>query len=176
MGIGLTVVRKLAEMHGGSVSVASGGSGQGSEFTVRLPLSDAVEQPEVAEQQQLATGSLKILVVDDNVDMARSIATLLKSLGHKIVLAHDGPSALEHARSQGPDVILLDIGLPGMNGYEVARRVRAMPGGHVIRLVALTGYGQAEDRRRALDAGFDDHLVKPVEPERLQQVLAMAAP
>lgn len=163
LGIGLTVVRKLAEMHGGSVSVASGGSGQGSEFTVRLPLSDAVEQPEVAEQQQLATGSLKILVVDDNVDMARSIATLLKSLGHKIVLAHDGPSALEHARSQGPDVILLDIGLPGIDGYRVAETLRREPAFGKVRLIAVSGYGQAEDRKRARDAGFDLHLVKPVD-------------
>jgi len=174
LGIGLTVVRKLAEMHGGSVSVASEGQGRGSEFTVRLPISDSsVETPAV--QDAVTSGrSLKILVVDDNVDMATSIGKLLGHLGHTIRIAHDGPAAINAAREFSPDVILLDIGLPGLDGYRVAEALRREAAFANVRLIAVSGYGQAEDCKRAQAAGFDTHLVKPVDFSAL--VSALAAP
>lgn len=163
LGIGLTVVRKLAEMHGGSVSVASGGLGRGSEFTVRLPLTEELSPPATSSPEPAPAAMFKILVVDDNVDMAKGIAQLLEALGHEITVAHDGPSALELARRHEPHVILLDIGLPGLDGYRVAEALRREPAFAKVKLIAVSGYGQAEDQKRAHDAGFDLHLVKPVD-------------
>ena len=172
LGIGLTVVRKLAEMHGGSVSAASEGLGQGSEFTVRLPIAAAIpaELPEAIPAAHVSP--LRILVVDDNVDMAKSLATLLERAGHTITTAHDGLAALAAARNFHPDAIVLDIGLPGLDGYRVAEALRREPAFANVRLVAVSGYGQAEDRNRAKAAGFDRHLVKPVDFGQLVTALS----
>jgi signal transduction histidine kinase/ActR/RegA family two-component response regulator len=174
LGIGLTVVRRLAEMHGGTIAAQSAGLGRGSTFTVRLPLAD--QAPEVEEPESDVDGHTrnrqrhKILVVDDNRDTATSCSMLFKTLGHDVLTAYDGVAALELARTFHPDAIFLDIGLPGMNGLDVAKTLRRE--GHKIELiVAVSGYGQPEDRQRSRDAGFDEHLVKPVHQEAL--VLAL---
>ncbi len=172
LGIGLTVVRKLAELHGGSVSATSDGLGRGSEFTVRLPLSAAPVPPVATSASQLEPARLKVLVVDDNVDMAESLGRLLEQAGHTTTTAHDGHSVLDAARRFQPDVILLDIGLPGLDGYGVAEALRREPDLATIRLVAVSGYGQPDDRNRAKAAGFDHHLVKPVDFQELVAVLA----
>ncbi|MBK5297546.1 MAG: PAS domain-containing protein [Vicinamibacteria bacterium] len=165
LGIGLTLVRTLVQMHGGTIDVSSGGVGLGSEFVVHLPLmvGTPAPPPEPATTVPAATGALRILVVDDNRDSVESLAMLLQFSGHETHMAHDGVEAVEAAARLRPDVILLDIGLPGLNGYEAARRIREeqKEGGPV--LVALTGWGQEEDRRRSEEAGFDAHLVKPVD-------------
>jgi PAS domain S-box-containing protein len=178
LGIGLTLVRQLVEMHGGTVEASSEGLGRGSTFTVRLPLRKE-ELGRVKEETHrsdsslnLLNSSLKVLVADDNVDSARSLALLLELTGNEVRIAHDGPSALEAAAAFVPDVILLDIGMPGMSGLEVARRLRAMPPLRDAILVAQTGWGQEEDRRRSEEAGFNVHLVKPVDPVSLQGLLA----
>jgi CheY-like chemotaxis protein len=173
LGIGLTVVRKLAEMHGGSVSATSEGLGRGSEFTVRLPLTTAPSQIVVpAESLPALPTPQRILVVDDNVDMAQSLGKLLQQAGHTITTVYDGPSALEAAREFKPNVILLDIGLPGLDGYRVAEALRREPAFSQVRLVAVSGYGQLEDRNRAKAAGFDHHLVKPVDFAELTTFIA----
>ena len=182
LGIGLTLVRRLVELHDGSVSVSSPGIGRGSEFIVRLPLTPVLaEEARTDDGRDLLHestdfGPLRILVVDDNIDGAVLLARLLELGGHRIALAHDGPSALELALAGPPDVILLDIGLPGMDGYEVARRLRETDDPMPILLVALTGYGQEEDFRRSRDVGFDHHLVKPVDPDALLDLLALHRP
>jgi signal transduction histidine kinase len=174
LGIGLTLVKNLVEMHQGSVEAHSPGLGQGSEFVVRLPLSaqalEAVKPQDDREAPQQSSGR-RLLVVDDNRDAADSLATLLRLLGHEVRVAHDGPAALALAKDYRPEVVFLDIGMPGMDGYQVARRLRRQPGLEGVRLAALTGWGQPEDRRRSAEAGFDHHLVKPVEPSALQQLL-----
>ncbi len=172
LGIGLTVVRKLAEMHGGSVSATSEGIGQGSEFTVRLPLAASQPESNTTQTAPVTVGPLKILVVDDNVDMAHSLAKLLEQAGHTITMAHDGLAALAAARRAKPDAVVLDIGLPGLDGYRVAEALRREPAFDNVRLVAVSGYGQAEDRSRAKAAGFDHHLVKPVDFGQLVSALA----
>ena len=176
LGIGLTMVNNLVEMHGGSVEAASQGAGCGSTFTVRLPI--MVSAAEIAESPVAVpqTQSRKILVVDDIVDGAQAIADLLEAFGHQVVIAHDGPTAIEAAHQFRPDTILLDIGLPGMDGYEVARCLRASESLAGTRLVAMTGYGQEKDRRRSEEAGFDHHLVKPVDLDLLQKLLACNCP
>lgn len=167
LGIGLTLVRRVVSMHGGKVAAASEGAGRGSELTVRLPR--LREKPQtnantVAQDPKspLNGKSRRVLVVDDSRDSAESMALLLRLSGHEADTAHDGPSALSHAQRLRPEVILLDIGLPGMNGYDVAKQIRASPGLEHVRLVAMTGYGQEEDQRRSIEAGFDVHLVKPL--------------
>ncbi|HEX8201798.1 MAG TPA: response regulator [Isosphaeraceae bacterium] len=180
LGIGLTLVRRLVELHGGGVHVISAGAGQGSEFVVRLPLG-APEPARAADRPAPAAEAgepqpHRVLVVDDNTDGARVLARLLQAGGHRVRVAHDGPSALEAARAEPPDVVLLDIGLPGMDGYEVAQRLKAMEGPDHALLVALTGYGQEEDRRRSVEAGIDHHLIKPVDPGALQDLLARHRP
>jgi two-component system CheB/CheR fusion protein len=168
LGLGLTLVKGLVEMHGGSVQAMSEGPGRGSEFVIRLPADkedtprDEVVEGSSNETMARATGR-RILVVDDNIDAAESLALLLKIEGHSVEMAHDGVAALEAVRKKYPDVVLLDIGLPRMDGYEVARRLRSMEDQRDTLLVALTGYGQTEDRRRSREAGFDHHLVKPVD-------------
>ena len=171
LGIGLTVARRLAEMHGGSIAATSAGLGLGAEFTVRLPLVPVPaesEPPRAADTAPVA--AQKILVVDDNRDTARTAALLLEASGHEVQTAHDGPTALEIARQFRPQSILLDIGLPGLNGYEVARTLRN-EGFEQTTIVAISGYGQAEDRQRSREAGFDHHLVKPVNHRVLLDVL-----
>jgi PAS domain S-box-containing protein len=175
LGIGLTIVRKLAEMHGGSVSVASDGLGRGSEFTVRLPLSDGPSSPLMGDHQPAVQNRLKILVVDDNLDTARSAALWLTAAGHDVREANDGHSALEIARDFRPHAMLLDIGLPGMNGYDLARALRSDGFGKET-LIAISGYGQADDRRRSQEAGFNHHLVKPVDHQVLVSLLQSITP
>ncbi len=176
LGIGLTLVKNLVEMHNGTVEVHSEGLGKGSEFVVRLPVSqEAIEdRRSVAAERSTHVPSpsgLRLLVVDDNQDAAVSLAMLLQLQGHEVRVAHSGMAALEMTRSYLPHVIFLDIGMPGMDGYEVARRMRQQPGLENVVLAALTGWGQQEDRRRTSEAGFNHHLVKPPEPTALAGVL-----
>jgi PAS domain S-box-containing protein len=175
LGIGLTLVRRLAEMHGGEVLAASPGVGQGSTFTVRLPLA-AAGAAAAPPQRELPGGGagLKILVVDDNVDAAEMLAMLLEAGGNQTRLAHTGLAALAAASELEPDLVFLDIGLPEMNGYEVATRLRADPRLRDCVLVALTGWGSDDDRRQAHAAGFDRHLVKPIDGDKLHDVLSAA--
>jgi signal transduction histidine kinase/ActR/RegA family two-component response regulator len=176
LGIGLTLVKTLVELHGGTVTASSGGIGQGSEFVVRLPLIQAPGAPPPATEAlppPAAAAALHVLVVEDNKDAADSLAMLLKLWGHRVRTSHDGLAGLTAARHTRPEVVLLDIGLPGMDGYEVARQLR-QEFGPAIRLVAMTGYGQEEDRRRAWEAGFNAHLVKPADPATLQALLAQS--
>ena len=175
LGIGLTLVRSLVELHGGCVEAHSDGLGQGSEFVVSIPV--ATDREARAAQQGSDTADEKptahrILVVDDNVDAADSLAMWLAMLGHEVLTAHNGLKVVETAAEFNPDVVLLDIGLPGIDGYEVARRLRAEHSESKMRLVALTGYGQEEDRRRTKEAGFDHHLTKPADPMAIQRLLA----
>jgi two-component system CheB/CheR fusion protein len=188
LGIGLTLVRSLVEMHGGTVEVHSEGIKRGSEFVVRLPVEAEVlpeakapspkeiAEPQPARAPQPAAGdssaSRRVLVVDDNVDLVMTTTLLLRKMGHEVYSAHDGPAALEAADAYLPEVVLVDIGLPGMNGYEVARHLRQRAGFDRVLLVAMTGYGQQEDRQRSQQAGFDHHLVKPVRWQELQELLA----
>lgn len=173
LGIGLTLVRRLTEMHGGTVHVVSAGLGKGSEFIVRIPLlkrRSTRDTPEPAKRGAATAAGQRILVVDDNRDAATSLAMLLRLLGHDVRTAFDGPTALQVVADLKPRIILLDIGLPGWNGYEVTRRIRALPDLEQPLIIALTGYGSDEDRRRSRDAGFDDHLIKPVELTALHQL------
>ena len=174
LGIGLSIVKRLVEMHGGSVEARSDGDGKGSEFVVRLPVDlSAVGHPPVDEPKAVRpTACCRILVVDDNLDSAESLAMLLTIMGNEVVTAHDGLEALAVAAAFRPDVMLLDIGLPALDGYEVCRRIRQQAWGKGMALFALTGWGQEEDRRRSLAAGFDAHLVKPVLPATLETLLA----
>jgi PAS domain S-box-containing protein len=175
LGLGLTLVKTLVEMHGGSVAVASEGPGMGSAFTVRLPLYQEVEpEPRAAPTGPPAGRPLRILVVDDNRDAADSLRMVLEMEDrHAVRVAYDGATAVEAGREFHPDIALLDIGLPkGMDGYEVARRLRQTPGLETTPLVALTGYGRNEDRRRSAESGFMAHLVKPVDPRVLRELLA----
>ncbi|MCE9554781.1 MAG: response regulator [Planctomycetes bacterium] len=173
LGIGLTLVRSLVEMHGGRVEVSSAGPGRGSEFTVRLPAKlhrrDEASPPTIAEPS--GPVPLRVLVVDDNKAAATMVSRLLQAKGQTVEIAYDGPAALEAARQFHPDVVLLDIGLPGISGYEVARELRRQPNGNRLLLVAVTGYGQQEDRQRSQEAGFDVHLVKPLSLDELQRVI-----
>jgi signal transduction histidine kinase/ActR/RegA family two-component response regulator len=178
LGIGLTLVRSLVEAHGGSVRAFSAGANGGSEFVVRLPLlPDFREREATGDQPRRGASPARchILVVDDSVDAALSLAGLLEAMGHDVRTTHDGSGALEAARTYAPDVVVLDIGLPQMDGYEVARRLRSQPAMEHVLLLALTGYGREEDRRRCREAGFDHHLVKPVDPATLQELLATRA-
>jgi PAS domain S-box-containing protein len=175
LGIGLSVVRRLVEMHGGQVAARSAGLGQGSSFSIRLPLVDPPgELPE--RPAQVTAVQQRILIVDDNQDAADSLALLLQLDGHDTQAVYGSKAALERAQPYHPHVVLLDIGLPEMNGYEVARILRELPGLERVRLIALTGYGQAEDQARAQAAGFDAHLMKPVESLALKQALAGFVP
>jgi PAS domain S-box-containing protein len=177
LGIGLTLVRRLVQLHGGSVTARSEGRGLGSEFEVRLPVLQAhPEREEPALIQQPEAGTRRILIVDDNRDSADSIATLLQMSGHKTFLAYDGQAAVEAAEALRPDVILLDVGLPKLSGIDACRRIRGHAWGKGMVIVALTGWGQENDRRRTRDAGFDAHLVKPVDYSELLQLLAALLP
>lgn len=170
LGIGLTLVRRLMELHGGRVRVRSDGPGLGSEFVLSLPVLERVEVIEDKPSQAGLTeksATYRILVVDDNLDSARSLSRLLRLSGHAVNTVHDGPRALEQFEESDPEFVFLDIGLPGMDGYEVARRIRDRPPGGRVVLVALTGYGREEDRVRSREVGFDHHLVKPVDFETL---------
>ncbi len=173
LGIGLTLVKNLVEMHDGTVSASSAGRGRGCEFLVRLP----IHQPAIEAAPQTKAGkddaltSRRILVVDDNRDSANSLATFLKLFGNETHIAFDGKEAVEVAASVQPDVVLLDIGMPRMNGYDAARKIREQPWASRVVLVAVTGWGQNEDRRKAHDAGFNCHMVKPVDPAAITALL-----
>ncbi|MEP7125153.1 MAG: ATP-binding protein [Byssovorax sp.] len=177
LGLGLAIVHNLVKAHGGSVHAYSAGVGQGSEFTLRFPAARAEVAPAAGAAVPTRTPSdagddtLKILVVDDNADAGAMLALLLRKLGHAVRVVHDGPSALESLDSFTPDVAFLDLGLPIMDGHELARLLREKPALTGLRLVAVTGYGQESDRLRSADAGFDLHLVKPVGRERLKEVI-----
>jgi CheY-like chemotaxis protein len=180
LGLGLAFVRILAEMHGGSISAESEGPNQGSTFTLRLPIlsepeNNSASSGKAAFSDQaplIETGSKRVLVVDDNIDTAQSLAQLLTKLGYDVQTAYDGLSALATARTYRPDIMLLDLGLPGMDGYQVARELRQDDCFREtnLRLIAISGYGQAQDRHRSTAAGFDHHFLKPV---KLEQLLSM---
>ncbi|HET7131654.1 MAG TPA: response regulator, partial [Gammaproteobacteria bacterium] len=172
LGIGLTLVRSLVELHGGSVEAWSEGPGKGSEFLVRLPLAVGQQSPAHAQTHPPPVTPRRMLVVDDNADSAESLRILLELLGAQVVAVHDGPAALAALDADKPDVVLLDIGMPEMDGYELARRIRSRSDGADLILIALTGWGQEEDRRRSKEAGIDHHLVKPVDIAALERLLA----
>ena len=177
LGIGLALAKTLVELHDGEITVESEGLGLGSEFIVKLPLAgENTEASVVSRPQMPRLSGRRILIVDDNHDSATSLSVLLQMLGNETRTAHDGFSAYETALAFRPELMLLDIGLPGMNGYEVCRRIRKEPWGEAITIVALTGWGQKEDVRKSIEAGFNGHLVKPVELEALADVLAEAEP
>jgi PAS domain S-box-containing protein len=184
LGLGLTLVKKLVDLHGGSVEAFSKGPGRGSEFVVRLPVQDVGRPgtraaggsevgpgPSVSDTGPPLPGTRRVLLVDDNVDAAVTLGEILGILGHDVCVAHSGPEALEMALQHRPDVVLLDIGMPRMDGYEVARRLRAMGSLDSALLVAMTGFGQDRDRQRSLEEGFHHHLVKPVEVEAIMALL-----
>lgn len=174
LGIGLTLVRSLVDMHGGSVEARSDGPGQGSEFIVRLPLAVGWSASRQMPSPDIPSASLagrRVLIVDDNSDAAESLKMLLKVLGADVSTANDGLAALEALETFRPTVVLLDIGMPGMDGHEVARRMRRLAAGQSATLIALTGWGQEGDRRQSKDAGFDHHLVKPVDITMLRELL-----
>jgi PAS domain S-box-containing protein len=179
LGIGLTLARRIVTLHGGTIVARSEGAGQGAEFEVRLPrLNLSLSADEGVRGHEVAQASRRrtVLVVDDNEDAANSLAMLLTMAGHTASIEHDGPGALERALRERPDIMLLDLGLPGMSGYEVAQALRARPEGGEMRIYALTGYGNEEDRRRSAAAGFDGHLVKPVVPSDLIALIEAATP
>jgi PAS domain S-box-containing protein len=175
LGIGLTIVKRMVEMHGGTVAAMSGGSGQGSEFVVRLPRasSEGIARAPLAKQPTGQPSGLRrrLLIVDDNRDFVSSLAALLEEFGHDVRTAHDGQAAIIVAAVHAPDAVLLDIGLPGMNGYEVARRLRGSSALSGVTLVAVSGYGHEENRRRAREAGFDHYLVKPIDAAALINII-----
>ncbi|MEA2563422.1 MAG: hypothetical protein QOH06_4926 [Acidobacteriota bacterium] len=173
LGIGLTLARRLVELHGGSIEARSAGLGKGSELVVRLPAGiEKPQPPEGPAEKPVATNRRRILVVDDNQDSAESLAMLLTLKGNETHTASNGQEAVEAAARLRPDVILLDIGMPNMNGYEACRRIREQPGGDGVVIIALTGWGQDEDRRKSSEAGFNEHLVKPLDPAVLMKLLA----
>ncbi|HVL55305.1 MAG TPA: response regulator, partial [Burkholderiaceae bacterium] len=178
LGLGLALAKTLIELHGGSVEAHSDGPGRGATFSFRLPRVPPASvvpsrTPLPAQAQRMSR--LRLLIVDDNRDAASSLAQLMRIHGHRVETAFDGPSALQLAREQHFDAFVLDIGLPGFDGHELARRIRELPGSGNAIFVALTGYGQPADRERSSAAGFDHHLVKPIEPELLERLLAESA-
>jgi len=179
LGIGLTIVKRLVELHGGRVAATTHGPGEGSEFTVRLPLAERRPEaacPSPAKSTSTQRRSRRLLVVDDNRDAANTLAALLESMGHEVRTAYDGQRAIALASEHPPDAVFLDIGLPGVNGYDVARALRALPALARTTLIAFTGYGHDEDRRRVREAGFDHHLVKPAGADQLAKIVDALAP
>lgn len=174
LGIGLMLVKRLTEMHGGSIEARSGGEGRGSEFIVKLPILDRAERlpQQASDVFEISSLPCRILIVDDNHDSAESLALLFQTMGSKTCLAHDGVEALEAIEKHQPDVVLVDIGLPKLNGHEVCRRVRSQPWGKDITMIALTGWSQEQDRRMSEEAGFDVHIVKPVDYDYLLELVA----
>ena len=179
LGIGLTLVKSLVEMHGGRVDAQSQGLGMGSEFIVLLPLAERAPEPHTPtsfDSEKPVLRGLRVLVVDDSRDGADSLAVLLRHLGAEVRVANDGPAALEVLREFGPDAAIVDIGMPGITGFEVARRIRMRPEHSAMTLIALTGWGQEADRTRTRSAGFDHHLIKPADLESLRHLLISLVP
>ncbi|HET9651894.1 MAG TPA: ATP-binding protein, partial [Usitatibacter sp.] len=176
LGIGLTLVKRLAELHGGSVRASSEGIGRGSRFEVRLPIDSSVSEKAAKPRAMPQERPKRVLVIEDGSDTRDSLRMLLKTWNHEVVCAASGAEGLDRARESQPDVAIIDIGLPGLDGYEVASRIRGEGSewSRTVRLIALTGYGQAGDRQRALDAGFDVHVLKPLDPAELRQLVASA--
>jgi CheY-like chemotaxis protein len=176
LGIGLTLARALVELHGGTIEARSAGAGRGAIFTVRLPRIPEPARPvPSAAMSSAVQAPRRVLIIEDNGDARDMLRAQLELEGHEVHAAADGPAGVAAAAAARPDVVLIDVGLPGFDGYEVARRIRATAWGKSMRLVALTGYGQTDDRRQALEAGCDLHVIKPVTPERLAEVLAGAS-
>jgi CheY-like chemotaxis protein len=176
LGLGLAIVKGLVELHGGTISAESAGQGQGTTVSVVLPvLLTSAEAPGERAAPEIEGRALRVLVVEDHRDAAEMLRDILELNGYEVQVALTGPDGVRVAREYRPDVILCDLGLPGMDGYEVATALRTLPGGAGQRLVAVTGYGQDEDRRRAREAGFQYHLVKPIDPEELREVLLTLA-
>jgi signal transduction histidine kinase len=177
LGIGLTLARRIVEMHGGKIAVESDGLGRGSRFMVRLPLSPVVAAPPPAAEAQPAEGDppRRIFIVDDNEDSADTLAMMLELLGHAVRCSYDPHEAIDAVAAFAPDIVFLDIGMPGLSGYDVARRLRALPNGADMILVAVTGWGQPDDRRRTAETGFDSHLVKPVDLEAIRTICRQPA-
>jgi two-component system CheB/CheR fusion protein len=176
LGLGLTVARGLVELHGGTLTAASPGVGQGATFTLRLA---RVPEPQArrggADERARPTHPLRVVIIEDDLDSAESLGLLLQLLGHEVTVTYTGPRGVAAVREKRPDVVLCDLGLPEMDGFEVARALRADPATAGCPLVAITGYGEEEDRRQAAAAGFEHHLVKPVDPDRLFELLARYA-
>jgi CheY-like chemotaxis protein/anti-sigma regulatory factor (Ser/Thr protein kinase) len=177
LGVGLTVVQRLVELHQGRVSVSSEGAGKGAEFRIVLPCISEVPQASSATegealQRPVFSEGRRVLVVDDNVDAAESIAVLLRMEGHEVKTVTDGHQALASSQVFAPSVVVLDIGLPGMDGYELARRLRQLPETRKALFIALTGYGQKEDRAQAAAAGFQHHFIKPADPRAIHSVIS----
>jgi signal transduction histidine kinase len=175
LGLGLALARRLTEMHGGDVTANSDGPGRGSEFVVRFPLSKAAPETEHPPMIDAPRVRSRALIIDDNRDAATTMSMFVEELGGVAVTAHDGASGLAAMESFQPDIVFMDIGMPGLDGYEVCRRIRQLPSQRHVVLVAVTGWGQAQDKRRAIEAGFDAHLTKPVDPDAVAQLLAGAA-
>jgi len=176
LGIGLGLAKSIVEMHGGTIEARSEGLGKGSVFTVSLPISSSHARQRGVQAANAWTragpkGPRRILVVDDNIDAAESLGLMLANMGHHVQVAHDGRAALEAARETVPDAVLLDISMPGFDGHEVVRRLRLDPAFRDVRFIAITGLGRPEDARRSREAGFDEHLVKPISPDVLQLIL-----
>jgi signal transduction histidine kinase len=174
LGIGLTLVRHLVALHGGTVTAESEGIDRGSVFTVRLPR--VPPAPSASSPVEIPRTSRRVLIVEDNADSREMLRVALESAGHQVFVAEDGPRGVEEASTVRPDAVLLDLGLPGLDGYEVARRLRHAPGGRDMLIVALSGYGRQEDKERSRDSGFDFHLVKPVDPSAVERILAGDGP
>jgi CheY-like chemotaxis protein len=176
LGLGLALVKGLVELHGGRVSAASPGHGRGSVFEIRLPLAEPSPLPAAntgvrTPNTQHPTPTRRVLVIEDNLDAAETLGDLLEMAGHEVRLAHSGPDGVSEAGRFRPEIVLCDVGLPEMDGYAVARALRNDPRTREALLVAVTGYGQEEDRRRSLEAGFDLHLTKPVDPQEVQRLV-----
>jgi signal transduction histidine kinase/ActR/RegA family two-component response regulator len=176
LGLGLALVRRLVELHGGTVSGSSPGPNQGSEFVVRLPrISDATAIPQPAGGKRLPDRARHIVIIEDNQDFRSGLGRLMELWGHRVEEAANGARGLALVHASRPEIVLVDLGLPDLDGYAVARSIRSAPGGDVITLVAITGYGRPEDRRQAKEAGFDAHLTKPVNPDELTEILSRGA-
>jgi signal transduction histidine kinase/CheY-like chemotaxis protein len=176
LGIGLSLAKGLVSLHRGTIEARSEGPGRGSEFRVRLPAGSTRSDDVPSSEEPRARGTMKLLVVDDNPDVASSVAMFLELVGHDVRVAHDGDKAIQLAEEFRPQAMLLDLGMPGMDGYEVCRRIRSMSWAKDMRIIAITGWGQEEDRRQSAAAGFDAHLVKPVNPKTLDQLLRERRP
>jgi CheY-like chemotaxis protein len=174
LGVGLALSKQLVEMHGGHITAQSPGPGLGSTFEIRLPIAPEIESSlkVAATRDEHPTSRLRLLVVDDNKDSVDSLSTLLRLMGNDVYQAYDGVEAVDAVHSFRPDIVLLDVGLPRRNGYEAARLIRSESWGQEVVLIALTGWGQEQDRKRSREAGFDHHLVKPVDPKALMKLVA----